>query len=88
MTGYPKGKKCARRDYTLRITVVEDGLASLRVRLDKTTLSDRAIAAVTTERVRLRVPAKRLKKGRHTLRISARDRGGNTATRTIKFRRC
>ena len=50
MTGYPKGKKCARRDFTLRVTVVEDGLSALRVRLDRKTLTDRAVAAATTER--------------------------------------
>ena len=88
VTGYPKGKKCARRDYTLRVTVVEDGLASLRVRLGRTTLTDRATTAALTERFKLRVPAKRLKKGRHTLRLSARDRAGNSATKTIRFRRC
>jgi hypothetical protein len=88
VTGYPKGKKCARRDYTLRIKIVEDGLSSLRVKLDKTVLSDRARAAAVTERVKLRVPAKHLKKGKHTLRLSARDRGGNSASKKIVFRRC
>jgi hypothetical protein len=88
VTGYPKGKKCARRDYTLRVTVVEDGLKSLRLKLDKTVLSDRATAAATTEKLKFRVPAKRLKKGKHTLRLAARDRGGNSATKTIRFRRC
>ena len=75
VTGYPKGKKCARRDFTLRVTVVEDGLSALRVRLDSKTLTDRAVAAATTERFKLSVPAKRLKKGRHTIRVTARDRG-------------
>jgi Calx-beta domain-containing protein len=88
VTGYPKGKKCAKRDFTLTVKVVEDGLSRLRVKLDKTTLSDRAWTSVVTERYKTRVPAKTLKKGKHTFRILARDRGGNSDTRTIRFRRC
>jgi hypothetical protein len=87
-SGYPKGKKCAKRDFTLKVSVVEDGLSSLRVKLDRTTLSDRATAAAVSERLKLRIGAKRLKKGKHTFRIAARDRAGNSATRTIRFRRC
>ena len=85
--GIPR-KKCTRKDFVARINVTEDGLATLRIRLDRKYISDRATTAAVVERLRLRVPAKALKRGKHTLRISARDRAGNQTARTFRFRRC
>jgi hypothetical protein len=82
--GIPRSR-CVRRDFRLRIEVVEHGSGLRRTRLyvDGELLRQ-------TPRTRFATPigVRRLKAGRHRLTLTAVDQAGNRGIRRARFRRC
>ncbi|HEX8744929.1 MAG TPA: hypothetical protein VF712_17525 [Thermoleophilaceae bacterium] len=67
---------------TIRVT------AGVSIRSLTARLNGRLLGSATKSRLTFRVPAKRLRAGRHTIVISARDRAGNRSTLRATFARC
>jgi hypothetical protein len=81
-SGVPR--RCAARAFRARFRISDaSALRSARVRLD-----GRAIATRRRKRFAARVPAARLRPGRHTISVTAMDAEGNTNAREFAFRRC
>lgn len=79
-----KRLSCAVRNFKFRATIrTEDDIRRARVfvdsRLIKTTRSKRVVATV---------PVRRLKRGRHVLRLSVTDEAGRSASSRVRFRVC
>lgn len=82
VAGVPR--RCTARTFTARVDVRSLlPVRSLSLRLDTRRIPTRA-----AQRFRVRVRARALRAGRHRLRISAVDAGGNRATKRVSFRRC
>ncbi|MEA2369293.1 MAG: hypothetical protein QOH38_2011 [Thermoleophilaceae bacterium] len=73
---------CIRKRFRVRIHAGGSGITSV-VRLDK-----RRLKTSHAHHFRVRIHARRLKPGRHRLRVTVTDRFGRQATRSRKFRRC
>ncbi len=76
-----QGGPCVQTAFDLRIAVDADGLEGVKVKLD-----GRLIKTATKAKFTLKVRAKGLKKGRHTLKIIATGEGGRTVQRATFFR--
>jgi hypothetical protein len=77
-------KPCLERDFRLRIRARdESGIRSVSVFLD-----GNLVRRVTRGRFFVWIRAERLRAGRHTIRVVARDRAGNRTVTTRRFRRC
>ena len=74
---------CRRRAFNARFRINESNLASVSVFLD-----GRRVARTTRKVFSVRVPANRLRAGRHRLRVVATDRSGNRRTVSRAFARC
>jgi hypothetical protein len=80
--GLPRG--CASRGFRLRIRIGDRSrLRGAQVRLD-----GRLVRTTKRKRLRLRVPARTLRAGRHRVTVVARDSPGNRARKSVRFRRC
>jgi YVTN family beta-propeller protein len=79
-----KPRRCRSGNFRLGVNIVEQSrLRSAAVRLD-----GRRLVRTARKRFRFVVRAKRLRRGVHRLRFAATDAAGNTARRTVRFRRC
>jgi len=78
-------RRCIRGTFRARIAV-KSALPMRRIRLllDRRSLGSRE----ATRRIVVRIHGRRLRGGRHSLRVQARDVGGNVARRRYRFRRC
>jgi hypothetical protein len=77
-------KPCVASDFRLRIRARdESGIRRVRVFLD-----GQQIKRTTRRRFLVWVRAERLRAGRHTIRVVARDRVGNRRVKVRSFRRC
>ena len=77
-------KPCLDRDFRLRITAGdESGIRNVSVFLD-----GNLVRRVARGRFLVWIRAERLRAGRHTIRVVARDRAGNRTVTTRRFRRC
>jgi len=83
IVGGPQNR-CVARDFRLRIRARDaSGIRRVNVFLD-----GRLIRRSTRGRFSVLIRAERLRAGRHTIRVVARDRAGNRTVRTRRFRRC
>jgi len=81
-SGIPR--PCARRAFRARLRIADaSALRTVRVALGRRTL-----ARSRRKRLAVRVPAERMRPGRHTIRVVAIDAHGNRARRKFRFRRC
>ena len=77
-------RRCVDRAFRARLRITDaSALRTLRVALGRRTL-----ARSRRKRLAVRIPAQRLRPGRHTLRVVAIDAHGNRTRRTFRFRRC
>jgi hypothetical protein len=77
-------RRCVRRAFRVRLRIADaSALRSVRVRLGRRTL-----ARSRRKRLAVRIPARRLRPGRHTIRVVAVDAHRNRAQRKFRFRRC
>jgi hypothetical protein len=85
IVGIGDGKKrCLARDFRLPIRARdESGIRTITVFLD-----GKPIKRTTRRRFFVWIRAERLRAGRHTIRVVARDRVGNRTVKTRRFRRC
>ena len=74
---------CRRRAFNARFRISETNLRRVEVFLD-----GRRVARTTRKVFSVRVPANRLRAGRHRLRVVATDRSGNRRTVSRAFARC
>ncbi len=84
--GAPRGgqNRCVARGFRLRITARDaSGIQRVKVFLD-----GKLIKQTTRGRFFVRIGAERLRAGRHTIRVVARDRAGNRTVTKRSFRRC
>ena len=80
--GIPRA--CTSGAFRARFSIVDASrLRAVRIRLNQ-----RRIATTDEKRVKLRIPAGRLRAGRHTLTVTAIDSSGNRGQRRFGFRRC
>ncbi len=79
-------RSCVRRAFTIRVRVGVN--SATRLKSVRVTLDGRTIRRSSRRSFRVRVNARRLSSGRHTLRIRAVDRGNRTRTATRRFSRC
>jgi sugar lactone lactonase YvrE len=78
-------RRCARRSFNARVNVNSTlPVRRVRVWLDRRRLGNRNGA----RRLTVRIATRRLRRGRHRLRVNALDVGGNSGRRTVAFRRC
>jgi DNA-binding beta-propeller fold protein YncE len=83
LRGMPR--RCARGRFTVAVRIRSTlPMRRVGVRLNRRSLGSRN----GTRRLRVRIIANRLRRGRHRLRVSAVDVGGNRGRRTARFRRC
>jgi hypothetical protein len=81
-SGIPR--RCVRLAFRARWRIADaSALRSVRV-----TLGRRTLARSGRKRLAVRIPAQRLRPGRHTIRVVAIDAHGNRAQRNFRFRRC
>ena len=77
-------RRCATRPFRAGFRIADASrLRSVRVRLNR-----RRIATSRRKRLRVRIPVRRLRAGRHTIRVNATDAAGNSTKRRFSFRRC
>jgi Tol biopolymer transport system component len=80
--GFPR--QCTSRSFRARVRVVSaDSRHKATVLLD-----GKRIAKTRRTSVKLRVPARRLRRGRHRVSVIVRDAAGNRTRRSFRFRRC
>lgn len=75
-------RRCVRRAFRARVRV-DAAVRSVRV-----TLAGRTLASARSERLSVRVPARRLRPGRHALRVVVVAADGERQRRSFRFRRC
>ena len=76
--------RCVKRSFRASFRIVDaSALRSVRVTLGRRELSTSSRKALT-----VRVPARRLRPGRHAIRVVAVDANGNRGSRKFRFRRC
>jgi hypothetical protein len=81
-SGIPR--RCVTRAFRARLRIADaSAIRSVRVRLGRRTL-----VRSRRKRLAVRVPALRLRPGRHTIRVVAIDAQGNRGQRRFRFRRC
>ena len=77
-------RECAAEPFRARFRIVDASrLRSARVRLNR-----RRIVTSDDKRLGVRIPARRLEPGRHTIGVTATDAAGNRTKRRFGFRRC
>ena len=77
-------RRCASRPFRARFRVADaSGLRSVRVRMGR-----RKLGSSARRRLIVRIPVRRLRPGRHTIRVVAIDAAGNRSGRSFRFRRC
>ena len=77
-------RRCTARAFRTRFVIADaSALRSARVRLD-----GRGLTATRRKRFGARIPAGRLRPGRHTISVTAVDAEGNRNVREFAFRRC
>lgn len=82
VTGAPR--RCTRTAFRVRVRITAPaGLRHAVVRVDRRRIALRRTASFT-----LRVDPARLRRGRHRLEVSARDREGDLGAASVRFRRC
>jgi hypothetical protein len=80
--GIPRG--CATRAFRARVRIADASrLRSARVRL-----GGRTVASSSRKRFGVRIPVRRMRAGRHAIRVTAVDATGNRGKRSFRFRRC
>ena len=77
------GRGCVRRAFSAKFRIRESNLRSVSVFLD-----GKRVARTSKKLFSVRVPANRMKAGRHRLRVVAVDRSGNRRSLTRVFARC
>jgi hypothetical protein len=82
ITGVP-AKSCVKRAFTARVKITTATLGTVRVMLD-----NRDLRRLHRKSFAIRVPAGRLKPGRHRLTVRASQRVGPKGSRSAPFRRC
>ena len=75
---------CVRRAFSARFRIRD----ASRLRRVTVLLDGKRVKRTKSKLFAVRVPAKALKAGRHTLRVVAVDRAGNRRTMTRRFARC
>jgi len=78
------GSGCVRRAFSARFRIRD----ASRLRRVTVLLDGKRIMRTRSKLFAVRVPAKALKAGRHSLRVVAVDRAGNRRTMTRRFARC
>jgi len=82
VSGVPR--RCVKRSFVVRVRVTaESPLRHAVVEVD-----GRRVALRRSGTFRVRVPVRRLGRGRHLLEVVARDRAGDLGAATKRFRRC
>jgi hypothetical protein len=77
-------RRCATRAFRARFRIADASrLRAVRVRLDR-----RRIASSRRKRLRVPIPAARLRAGPHIIGVTATDAAGNRSKRGFGFRRC
>ncbi|MDQ3573066.1 MAG: hypothetical protein M3383_09440 [Actinomycetota bacterium] len=77
-------RRCASQGFRVRVKIASaDSRHKAKVSLD-----GRRIAKTRKASFKLRVPAKRLRRGRHRVTVLVRDVAGNRTRRSFRFRRC
>jgi hypothetical protein len=77
-------RRCVRRSFRARLGIADaSAVRSVRVRLGRRTL-----ARSRRKRLGVSIRARRLRPGKHTIRVVAVDAHGNRARRNFRFRRC
>ena len=84
VAGVPR-RGCARTGFRARVRIAERWSGLRRASL---ALGRRRIVVTGRKRFSRRIPAKRLRAGRHRLTVVAVDRAGNRSVKRIGFRRC
>ena len=82
MTGVPR--RCVRRSFLVRVRIT----AQAPLRHAVVEVNGRRVALRRTRSFRVRVPVRRLERGRHLLEVVARDTSGDLGAATRRFRRC
>jgi YVTN family beta-propeller protein len=77
-------RRCRRTNFRLRVRVLEQSA----LRFADVRLGSRRLRRTRRKSFTVVVPARRLRPGVHRLRFRAVDAAGNTARRTVRFRRC
>ena len=77
-------RRCVRRGFRARLRIAD----ASAVRSVRVTLGRRTLARSRRKRLAVRIPARRLRPGRHTIRVVAIDAHGNRGQRNLRFRRC
>ena len=77
-------RRCTRRDFTARVRIGERG----GLRRAALYLNGRRARIISRRAFRLRIPASRMRPGRHRVTVIARDAAGNRGRGTKRFRRC
>jgi hypothetical protein len=82
LRGVPR--RCVRRSFVVRVRIAaETPLRHAVVEVD-----GRRVALRRSGTFRVRVPVRRLRRGRHLLEVVARDRAGDLGAASRRFRRC
>jgi hypothetical protein len=77
-------RRCVRRATTISVRITDQTqLQSVRVSVD-----GRRVRSTAANRFRVRVPARRLRRGLHTVRVVATDGAGNRTVTVRRFRVC
>lgn len=79
------GSRCASRDIRVRVRIFERWSGLLRARMS---LDGRRLRQTRRKRFSARIDVRRLRPGRHRVRVVAVDRAGNRRARAARFRRC
>ena len=77
-------RRCVTRSFRARVRVADES----ELRWVKVALGRRTLATSRRKRLAVRIPARRLRPGRHRIRVAAVDEHGNRARRVFLFRRC
>ncbi|MGH2762879.1 MAG: hypothetical protein ACRDLD_09930, partial [Thermoleophilaceae bacterium] len=77
-------RPCARSSFRMRVRIRDRS----RLRRARVALGSRRLKGTRRKSFRVRVPGRRMRSGRHRIRIRAVDVHGNRARRVVRFRRC
>lgn len=79
-----KPRRCVRRSFRLRVRI----RSATPLRRSTVSLDGRRLHSTRRARYSVRIPARRLRRGRHRIVVAAVDRNGARGRRTLRFRRC
>ena len=77
-------RRCTRRGFRATFRIVD----ASRVRSARIRLNSRRVASARRRRLKIWIPARRLRGGRHKITVIATDAAGNRRVRRFRFRRC